>query len=325
MAYYADRHVGAKPRTATEIEPQLAEAIANLVVTRAHDGWLGLEYSEQWPDGRGPVGTNIEALKAGITAHAIYNPFIGHEQPPTILEILDLIEFAYSKIAEPRRGSFHEFFGHYHLGFDRAAGRTTFRQEINQIFSRNGIAYELMENGQVDRIAPEILRELLTTAVFQTGDDISDELLERARAKFLSSEPAVRKESLEALWDAWERLKTLEPGRDKRETTSRLLDKASREPNFRTRVLETDARLLTDIGNEFMIRHPYVSFSKPCALARAGYRSISLLKAFAPLFRSYALAIPRNSAFFEYSSHSRISARTASSSRTSVLTPIVTS
>lgn len=255
VAYYTDRHVGAKPRTTTEIEPNLAEAIANLVVTRAHDGWFGMEYSEQCPDGRGPVGTDIEALKAGITAHAIYNPFVGQPQPPTTFEILDLIEFAYSKIAEPRRGSFHDFFGHYHLGFDRAAGRAAFRQEIDQIFSRNGIAYELMENGHVDRIAPAILRESLTAAVFQTGEDILDELLERARAKFLSREPAVRKESLEALWDAWERLKTLEPGRDKRESTARLLDKGATEPTFRAVVLESDARLLTDIGNGFMIRH----------------------------------------------------------------------
>jgi len=34
----------------------------DLVVTRAHDGWFGLEYSEQCPDVRGRVGTDIEAL-----------------------------------------------------------------------------------------------------------------------------------------------------------------------------------------------------------------------------------------------------------------------
>ncbi len=68
----------------------------------------------------------------------------------------------------------------------------------------------------------------------------------------------MRRESLESLWDAWERLKTLEPGRDKKESTARILDRASQEPVFRG-VLETEARLLTDIGNNFMIRHAEIN------------------------------------------------------------------
>jgi hypothetical protein len=177
---------------------------------------------------------------------------------PTTFEVLDLIEFTCEKIAEPRSGTFHDFFGHHHLGFDQAAGRAAFRAEINRIMERNGIAYELEETGQVQRIAPEGLREALAEAVFRTGDNALDELLERARTRFLSRDPAVRKESLEALWDAWERLKSLEGGRDKRESTARLLDRASGEPNFRG-VLEDDARFLTDIGNNFMIRHTEIN------------------------------------------------------------------
>jgi hypothetical protein len=64
----------------------------------------------------------------------------------------------------------------------------------------------------------------------------------------------VRRESLEKLWDAWERLKTLEPGRDKRESAGRLLNKAAAEPALRAR-LEQEACELTEIGNKFMIRH----------------------------------------------------------------------
>jgi len=174
------------------------------------------------------------------------------------MEILDLIEFAHEKIAEPRQGSYHGFLDHYHLGFAQAEGRASFRNEINRIFERNGIAFELRETGQVERIAPEGLREALSQAVFRTGDDALDALLERARARILSRDPAVRRESLETLWDAWERLKSLEPGRDKRESTARLLDKGSAEPNFR-QLLETEARLLTGIGNDFMIRHAEVN------------------------------------------------------------------
>src|SRR6185436_7801048 len=81
--------------------------------------------------------------------------------------------------------------------------------------------------------------------------------LEAARQKFLNRSIDVRRESLEKLWDAWERLKTLEPGRDKRESVGRLLDKATAEPVMRAK-LEQETRELTEIGNIFMIRHTEV-------------------------------------------------------------------
>ncbi len=51
---------------------------------------------------------------------------------------------------------------------------------------------------------------------FKTGDPVLDELLRVAQSKFLSNNPNLRKEAMEKLWDAWERLKTLEIGKDKR-------------------------------------------------------------------------------------------------------------
>ncbi|MGB6484868.1 MAG: hypothetical protein WBE86_15385 [Candidatus Acidiferrales bacterium] len=225
-----------------------------LLRTRANDGSFGLEYPEQCPDGRGPTGTDIHALSDALAAHRLFNFLQGDANPPTTHDALDLIEFGYEKIAEPRRGSFHDFFGHYHLGFTQAEGQAAFRQEINRIFERNGIAYELMDTGQVQRIAPEVLREALAQAVFHSGDHILDELLERSQRRFLDRNPLTRRESLETLWDAWERLKSLEGGKDKRESTEKILKKASDEPEFR-RLLEAEARELTNIGNSFMIRH----------------------------------------------------------------------
>lgn len=80
-----------------------------------------------------------------------------------------------------------------------------------------------------------------------------DDLLENARAKFLAKEPQTRKESLEKIWDAWERLKTLEPG-NKKTSAKLLLDKAVNEPHLRERI-EKEAIELTEIGNMFRIRH----------------------------------------------------------------------
>src|SRR5206468_9143854 len=77
---------------------------------------------------------------------------------------------------------------------------------------------------------------------------------EDSRRKFLDPDPAVRRESLEKLWDAWERIKTIEPAADKKQATKKILDHAAPEIRFRD-LLETDARELTRIGNDFRIRH----------------------------------------------------------------------
>jgi AbiJ N-terminal domain 4 len=227
-----------------------------LIRNRANDGWFGREYPEQCPDGRGPTGTDTQALREVLAAHRIYDIF-GPGVPPSTLELLDLIEFSYEKIAEPERTGHHSFFDHYHLVFNQDEGRTNFRGEINRIFERNGIAFELQENGEVRRIAPEGLREALSQAVFNTGDNALNELLERARTRFLSPNPPTRRESLEPLWDAWERIKSLELPADKWESTKRILDRGSGEPHFR-QVLEEEAAMLTSIGNDFMIRHAEV-------------------------------------------------------------------
>jgi hypothetical protein len=75
-----------------------------------------------------------------------------------------------------------------------------------------------------------------------------------ARHKYLNRDLKVRKESLEKLWDAWERLKTIGPGKNKAEQAQGLLTKLSLNPAFHVRI-EKEAKELTDIGNSFMIRH----------------------------------------------------------------------
>jgi hypothetical protein len=164
-----------------------------------------------------------------------------------------LLEFLYEHAGMPHGYSHHGFFGHDHLSFNKEEGRAKFEADINRFFERNGLAYEL-KGGEVTRIAPTGLHQALAMAVFKTGDAELDKLLETAREKFLNKSLDIRKEGLEKLWDAWERLKTVEPGKDKKAKATAILDKGSKEPNFRAR-LETDAIELTEIGNKFMVRH----------------------------------------------------------------------
>jgi hypothetical protein len=80
-------------------------------------------------------------------------------------------------------------------------------------------------------------------------------MLETARRKFLDPDEAIRREALEALWDAWERLKTL-GGQDKKTQAAAMLEAAAGRSSPKLRqALDTEARQLTIIGNSLQIRH----------------------------------------------------------------------
>ncbi len=172
------------------------------------------------------------------------------------LNILDIVEFCWKSIGKPIQTEYHDRLEHQHLKFDQIQGQEEFRKGIETIFRRNGIAYELTEKGRIERLVPPIFCEALVDAHFNTGDQQLDNLLKTAQEKFIDPDPDTRREALEPLWDAWERLKTLDGHGDKQSRTKAMLDATagSKSPRFRE-ALEGEARALTDIGNVLTIRH----------------------------------------------------------------------
>ena len=253
--YFSDRELGERPRSRDDIPPNVWGGIIAIIVSRVEDGSFGYRYPWACPDGKGTAGCDQESFSLALAAEIpdITWPLRANITPPQ-LAILDLLEFCYRAVAKPEEYDFHSFFRHSHLSFNPEEGRAAFREDVNRILSRNGLAYELNTEGLVVRLAPEAVREPLMTAVFNTGDSELNSLLEAARKKYLAPDPNTRRESLEKLWDAWERLKTIEPGKDKLASTTALLNKAASEPTFRA-TLESEARELTLIGNKFRIRH----------------------------------------------------------------------
>jgi hypothetical protein len=268
MEYFSNKERGPKARVEEVISPAVWGGIVALVQSLISTGAFGQQFPEMCPDGAGPVGANEHALSLNLQAEIPdikwpldttvevrkgysydYEPYA-----PDTLIILDLIQFCYRHVAKPIQRGYHDFFKHYHLGFDTQAGQQEFREKINLVLSRNGLAYDLKDSGDIVRLAPHILGEALGRAIFKTGDPTLDVLLEESRAKFLSPDLRIRRESLERLWDAWERIKTIEDPNDKKRSITELLDKASSEPNLR-KLLEDEARTLTNIGNTFQIRH----------------------------------------------------------------------
>lgn len=265
--YFSDREQGSRPRTEEIISPVAWGGVVALIQSLISSGAFGARFPAPCPDGQGPIGTDEHSLSQAVLAEmpGLNWPLQTTERveyeiqafAPDTLLVLDLIEFCYRSVGMPIQGSHHSYFGHYHLSFDIAEGKDAFRADINRIFSRNNLAYELGSTGQVVRLAPTVLRESLSSAIFRTGDRTLDTMLEDSRVKFLNPDSAIRRESLERLWDCWERLKSLE-NTNKKLSVESLLAKASPDTAFRA-ALNAEAQALTEIGNSFHIRHTEVS------------------------------------------------------------------
>jgi hypothetical protein len=172
---------------------------------------------------------------------------------PEAPAVLDLIEYLYGISSEPTLEDYHSYFGHHHLSFNRSRGQETFRSEVNRIFARNGLAYELQEDGRARRLLEPVLQKQLGAGLPASGDERVDELVSQAEERFLDPDPEVARGALEKLWDAFERVKTvLDP--DKKTGAGKLVDAATSTAHS-AELVQTEMKALTEFGNAFHIRH----------------------------------------------------------------------
>lgn len=269
--YFTDREHGPRPRDSETIAPALWATIVDLVDERMQDGALGLGFPYFCPDGHGCAGCDTQKLGRRVGAEIPDLPWpLDGSSAPDIGPMMDLLEFVAANVGQPIQGSFHSYFGHHHLDHERDAGLAQWRADLNRLFARNGVAFEMDEAGLMHRRAPEGLREALAVGRFDTSDATLDQLCESARSKFLSPKLEVRREALESLWDAYERLKTIDAPGDKKVGIARLLDRAAGGPRFRA-LLEAEARSLTDAGNALHIRHHEVGQEAVATSAEVDY------------------------------------------------------
>jgi hypothetical protein len=257
--YFSQRELGPPPRISEEITISVWQAIVAATERRVRDGSFGNTFPERCFEHNYTVGTDAQLFgRALVGAVASVTWPLNENEVPRNFGALDLIEFCYARVAQPRREAWHDYGRHYRLSFDVNAGRAEFRAEINGIFAGHGVAFDLNEEGQIVRLAPPEVQQVLNTAVFTTGDADLNRLLNTARAKFLRPRAEDRLDGLEKLVDAWERIKTLEDPNDKRRSITLILDRCAGNPTLRE-LLENQALCLTNAGNSFMIRHHEVN------------------------------------------------------------------
>lgn len=250
--YFSDREHGEQPRVNPEIPSSAWDGIAWLIQERVDDGSFRLNpYEKLWESKKrfdATIKSEIPALIGRLDKISRMN------QPP-LVATMDTIEFCWKAVNKYEKVSVYPYFGQTAESADKQAGQTEFRERINHIFRRNGVAFDLTVQGRIERLVPGPVGSALRGAVFQTGDAELDQLLETARGKILVPDENSHRDALEKLWDAWERLKTVEHS-DKKTGAKKMLDKSagSSQQTFRD-LLGAEAKALTDAGNQLRIRH----------------------------------------------------------------------
>ena len=283
--YFSDRELGETPRTIYGISPTVWQGLAMLMQERVENDSFAERFPERCQDFpfdsavcSGTLVRRFEtALKTEIPALAEIEqnwrdsegdgPFGRFQGPqkeiwqmslieqPSLPVIMDIIEFCWRVVSKPEIRSYHSIFQHHHLGFDQETGRADFREQVNLIFQRNGVAFTLTESGRIERLIPEPIGSVLRRCAFRSGDSELDQILDAACRKFVMPEENEHRDALEKLWDAWERIKTLE-NIDKKTGAIEMLDRLANPTQLQFRnLLDSEARALNSAGNSLRIRH----------------------------------------------------------------------
>lgn len=269
---YTDRRDGPRARTVTEIGPKDWVAIGIMIEAWLRRSELGIDFVHTCTDNglptevdeqrfRKALGLVVEGFDAYFPVRTdLGNPRApwdradeGEPTHPSTDDVFDALEWCAGQVGKIVARAHHSYMKHDHLSWDRPAGLAAFVEEINLIFSRRRLAYQMDRTGQISRVVDGPVGDAIRSARFVTGDRETDEKLALAVRRFLDRDYDAARASLEALWDAFERVKTLED-RDIKKGAGTLLDRAAGSPAERE-ILEAEMHALTTLGHKYPIRH----------------------------------------------------------------------
>lgn len=274
MDYFTDRELGKKEPTVNEIDISVWNGIVAIFDSFIADNSFSKDFPEQCPDGQGICSCNTtllyDKLKALIPNAEIpiirKDKFVKDfsdwetggkdvENKIDTFTTLDLLEFCFRHLYDPiPTGNLHEYFNHYHLTFkDNGKSKQKFREEINSLFERNGIAYLLTTEGKIIRVIQEVFAQIINRK-FHTKDATLNQLLNEATQFIILPKLSERIRAMEKLWDAFERIKTFYSS-NKKISATQLINLVANGNALLETYLVNEAANLTEIGNKFQIRH----------------------------------------------------------------------
>ena len=270
MSYYTERHGLRKPLERTYDITVDMYAILFDCCSRYFDN-IAWKYPAICPDGNACCGLDYRKFSHALIfeipsiymndRHTIDKPMPkawgDFDEEYDQYALLDLIELISNESKDIISRYNHTYFKHDHLIFGETNKIVVeFRNQINALFEKMGLLYQLSENGMVERIVENgVLSKEIEREVNSVQEPGLRELLKDAIILYKTPGPQARQDSVEKIWDALERLKSYYTTMDKKDSASKIVnDIAGGDSNF-YQIFDTEFFALTKIGNNFRIRH----------------------------------------------------------------------
>ena len=171
--------------------------------------------------------------------------------------LFDYIEYIAQNMVTVVKGGWHDYFHHYHLSFKQdSSDFKQFAGKINDIFKMSGLQYVLTNDRQIERITDVdgFVRQVAKDVSFVTEKGMR-EIVTEAIALYHNARPAMHHLATEKIWDAFERVKTFYADLDKKRSVEKLIGEIANGNGAFEELFSNEFMALTDIGNEFRIRH----------------------------------------------------------------------
>lgn len=269
MGYYTERHGMRAPIERTSIITIEMYAMLFDCCTKYYDN-IAWKYPAECPDGNGCCGLDYEKFSAAMTFEipTLYRDRNGNIEKPRKdyydrtdvydqYALLDLIECIASNCTDIASRRPHGFFRHDDLNFEKTREiYKEFRAEINNIFEKTGLLYTLTPDKIVERVSEnDTLSAEVEAQVQQITESGTRELMKEAIALYKTPRPLARRDSVEKIWDAFERMKTYYTQLNKSQSAQKIvIDMSNGQTEFE-KLFNDEFKALTDIGNGFRIRH----------------------------------------------------------------------
>ncbi|MEE8153147.1 MAG: hypothetical protein V3T76_08985 [candidate division NC10 bacterium] len=101
-------------------------------------------------------------------------------------DLFDVIELLHDLVAKPLNGRYHSYAdcGWHYSEFDEEAGRLGYRDEVNRFLGDYDSGFQISEDGEVIRLAPDGLEDLVQTPLVTADPTNVDERVQSAIRKF---------------------------------------------------------------------------------------------------------------------------------------------
>lgn len=274
MSYYTERHGMRMPIEKTYTISVKMYALLFDCCEKYYNN-LAWKYPEQCGDGYGCCGLDHQKFSDDLSFEipTLYRDDSGRIVVPHVTKnifeddtrtdeydqyaLLDYIEFFANNCMDVTIGSFHSYYGHYHLACkDSRDVVAVFRDEINDIFTKTGLLYQLSTNLEIERIVENSpLTPEITKQVARINEPRLQDLLVEAILLYKSPNPNSNKLAVEKIWDALENLKTYFIDSKKKQADQKVSDILGAGDAQISKIFEKELSELGNIGNNYHIRH----------------------------------------------------------------------